>query len=99
MVGQTPFARPKLAEPLVVGIPYSVVSTNDLKSCATIESGAYTISRAGLELSLRLWLEIERINGNPNFRVKDLPRIPYPLNSRLNEPVLSELQRLLDSIP
>jgi hypothetical protein len=101
MVGTSPIARPHLSDVnkrIVVGIPYSVVSTNDLQSCASISSGAYTISRVGLELSLRLWKEMEKINGDMKFRVKDLPRTPVPLHKKPDAYVVAELEQMLGSI-
>jgi hypothetical protein len=64
------------------------------------------MARIGLELSLDLWEKMISINGkkmgsehDEKFRVRNLPRIPYPLNKRLDEEVVSELQRMLVNIP
>jgi hypothetical protein len=105
LLGKTPIARTQITQPLV-GIPYSAFSTNDLWNCASLRSGAHTMARIGLELSLDLWEKMISINGekmgsenDEKFRIRNLPRIPYPLNKRLDEEVVSELQRMLVNIP
>ena len=92
------FTAHAIPEQPVIGIPYSAVSTNDLSNCAGIGSGAYSIAKVSLELSIALWSELERING-VTFAVSDMPRIPFPLNRRLDAEVVPELRRMLEAIP
>jgi hypothetical protein len=82
-----------------VGIPYCALSTNDLQDCAGLGSGAYSMAKISLQLSLDLWKKLEELNKKTIFRVADLPRIPFPLNRRLKDSVVSELERMLADIP
>jgi hypothetical protein len=92
--GETPTANTDKNRS-AIGIPYSTLSTNDLHDCASIKSGAYTLARRTLELSIELWERLDKINDR-KFRIGELPRIPRPLDKRSqNAHVVSELKNLL----
>lgn len=69
------------------GIFYAVGSTNDLRDCANIGLGAFSLTGVVLNNSYELWRAIEQDNrtllkdkyGRDTIPVSLIPRVPFPL--------------------